>query len=95
VTQTWTGQTIDTQYGPVQVQLTTRSGQITDAQALQMPADTARSQEYSSCAAPQLRQEVLQAQSANIDTACGASYTSQGYSQSVQSAIDAWHAAGG
>ena len=45
-------------------------------------------------AAPTLRREALAAQSAKIDTVSGATYTSEGYRQSLQAAIDAAHAAG-
>ncbi|MHB8510698.1 MAG: FMN-binding protein [Actinomycetota bacterium] len=82
------GATSDTQYGPVQVRVIVSGGKITDVQALQMPSSHQRSQEISAEAGPKLRQEVLQAQSANIDTVSGATYTSEGYRQSVQSALD-------
>ena len=45
-------------------------------------------------ATPVLRQEALQAQSATIDTVSGATYTSTGYVQSLQSAIDQARSAG-
>lgn len=90
-TTTYTGQTADTPYGPVQVEIWVSGGRITDVQALQLPNDTPRSQEISSYAGPQLRQEALQAQSANIDTVSGATYTSDGYRQSLQSALDQAH----
>ncbi|MHB8342197.1 MAG: FMN-binding protein [Mycobacteriales bacterium] len=90
-TKTFTGLTEQTPYGPVQVQITTQGKQITDVEALQMPADTYHSQQLSSYAGPQLRQQVLAAQSANIQGVSGATYTSNGYRQSVQSAIDQWN----
>jgi uncharacterized protein with FMN-binding domain len=61
---------------------------IIDVKALQLPSDRARSRDISSQAAPLLRNEVLQAQSAQIDTIGGATYTSNGYAQSLQSALD-------
>jgi uncharacterized protein with FMN-binding domain len=61
---------------------------IVDVKALQLPHDRARSQEISSQAAPLLHDEVLQAQSARIDTIGGATYTSDGYARSLQSALD-------
>jgi uncharacterized protein with FMN-binding domain len=57
-------------------------------QTLQMPADQRRSQQISSYVAPQLQSEVLSAQSANVNTISGATYTSEGYLQSLQSALD-------
>jgi uncharacterized protein with FMN-binding domain len=83
-----TGQAIQIPFGTVQVQVTFQNGKITDVQALQMPSDQRHSSEISSYAAPQLRSEVLQAQSAQIDTISGATYTSMGYVQSLQSALD-------
>jgi uncharacterized protein with FMN-binding domain len=83
-----TGQAVQIPFGVVQVQVTLQGGKITDVQALQMPSDQRHSSEISSYAAPQLRSEVLQAQSAQIDTISGATYTSEGYIQSLQSALD-------
>jgi uncharacterized protein with FMN-binding domain len=85
---TLTGQAIQIPFGTVQVQVTMQGGQITDVQALQMPQDQFHSQQISSYAGPQLRSEALQAQSAQINTISGATYTSEGYIQSLQSALD-------
>jgi uncharacterized protein with FMN-binding domain len=86
-TGTFLGQPEDVGYGIVQVRLTMAKGRITDVQAVQMPSG-GRSSDIASFAAPQLRTEVLAAQSAQIDTVSGASFDSQGYAQSVQSALD-------
>jgi Uncharacterized protein conserved in bacteria len=83
-----TGSTVQTPFGAVQVQVTLQNGRITDVQALQMPGDQRRSQQISQYAVPQLRSEVLQAQGAQVDTISGATYTSEGYAQSLQSALD-------
>ncbi|MEV4603601.1 FMN-binding protein [Amycolatopsis sp. NPDC049253] len=88
---TYTGQAADTPYGPVQVAITVADGKITDARVLQVPQESGRDVRINSAAVPVLNQEVLQAQSAQIDTVSGATYTSQGYLQSLQSAIDAAH----
>ncbi|MEV6639373.1 FMN-binding protein [Amycolatopsis sp. NPDC051371] len=88
---TFTGSAADTRYGPVQVQITVAGGEITDAQAVQVPQESGRDVRINSAAVPQLNQETLQAQSAQIDTVSGATYTSEGYQQSLQSAIDAAH----
>ncbi len=77
-----------TPYGPIQVQLTYTGTRITAVTELQAPNDRGRSVEINAQAAPILEQEVLSSQSAKIDTVSGATYTSQGYAQSVQSAID-------
>ena len=87
----YTGQDILTQFGDVQVKITISGGKITDVQPLQMPFDRPRSAEISQFAGPQLHDEVLQAQSAQIDTLSGATYTSDAYAQSVQSALDQAH----
>jgi uncharacterized protein with FMN-binding domain len=75
-------------YGNVQVRVTLNGSQIVDVQALQLPNHKRRSQQISDYAAPELRTEVLRAQSAAIDTVSGASYTSDSYAQSVQGALD-------
>ena len=74
-------------YGTVQVRLTLAAGRIVDAAAIRLPQG-GRSSDISAYAAPQLRAEVLSAQSANIDAVSGASYTSSGYARSVQAALD-------
>lgn len=81
-----TGQAVQTPFGTVQVQVTIQSGVITDVQA-QLPSGGGHTGEVSAYAGPQLRSEVLAAQSAQIDTISGATYTSQGYIQSLQSAL--------
>lgn len=82
-----TGQAVQTPFGIVQVQATIQNGAITDVQAIQLPSGGGHTQEVSAYAGPQLRQEALQAQSAQIDTISGATYTSMGYIQSLQSAL--------
>jgi uncharacterized protein with FMN-binding domain len=83
-----TGQTIQIPYGPVQVKVIFQNGQIVDVQTLQVPSAQQRSAMIAQYAAPQLRSEVLQAQTAQVNTISGATYTSQGYLQSLQSALD-------
>ncbi|MFD8815543.1 FMN-binding protein [Streptomyces sp. NPDC059627] len=87
-TRTVTGDTVQTRWGPVQVKVTIKSGRITDVTAVQYPTENPRDQQINSYAIPQLRSEALAAQSASIDTVSGATYTSQGYQQSLQSALD-------
>jgi uncharacterized protein with FMN-binding domain len=87
-TRTVTGDTVQTRYGPVQLSITLTNGKITAVKTLQLPTDNPRDQEISSFAVPQLTQEALSAQSAKIDTVSGATYTSEGYAQSLQSALD-------
>ncbi|MFE5034102.1 FMN-binding protein [Streptomyces sp. NPDC056683] len=87
-TRTVTGDTVQTRWGPVQVKVTIKNGKITDVTAVQYPSDNPRDQEINQYALPQLRTEALAAQSASIDSVSGATYTSQGYQQSLQSALD-------
>lgn len=84
---TVTGSTVRTRYGDVAVQITVEGGQITDIQAVALPA-RGRSGEISNYVAPILASEALQAQSANIDIVSGATYTSVAYAESLQSALD-------
>jgi len=64
------------------------------ARAIVYPQGSRRDREINTSAIPQLNQETLDAQSANIDTVSGATYTSDGYRESLQSALDAAHQAG-
>ena len=85
----FTGDSVDTRWGPVQVEITVANGRITDAQAVVYPSEKGRDQEINSYALPVLHDEVLQAQNAQIDAVSGATVTSDGYTASLQSAIDA------
>lgn len=85
---TFSGATAQTDYGPVQVAIVVHSGTIVDVKALQLTNQGDRSVAISAAAVPILRHEALQAQSAKIDTVSGATYTSDGYRRSLQSAID-------
>jgi uncharacterized protein with FMN-binding domain len=87
-TQQVDGDVVGTRFGDVQVRLIESGGKITDVKALKLPFDRRRSNEISQYAAPILRSEALQAQSAQIDTVSGATYTSDAYDASLQSAID-------
>ena len=88
----YTGQDVFTQFGDVQVKVTISGGKITDVQPLQVPFDRPRSAEISQYAVPQLHDETLQAQSAQIDGVSGATFTSEAYAQSLQAALDQAHA---
>ena len=86
-----TGSVAQTRWGPVQVRITVSNGKITDVTAVQVPDNNHRDQEINGYAVPILQQEALDAQSAQIDTVSGATVTSDGYRESLQSAIDAAH----
>ncbi len=85
------GAAVTTRYGPVQVQITVSGSRVVSAKAIAYPTGNSRDAEISSWAVPQLNSEVVQAQSASIDTVSGASFTSEGYRESLQSALDAAH----
>jgi uncharacterized protein with FMN-binding domain len=80
------GNRVSTPYGLVSVTLIVTGGKITDVSAV-LPT-TGQSQQVSGNAGPKLRQQVLSKQNAAIDTVSGATYTSEGYRKSLQSALD-------
>ncbi|CAL9288113.1 FMN-binding protein [Streptomyces rochei] len=84
---TFTGDAVDTQYGPVQVRLTVSGGRITGAEAVRAP-EGGRSTQVTADAVPKLNQAAVTAGGADIDAVSGATYTSAGYKQSLQSALD-------
>ncbi len=86
--KTYTGDAVMTRFGNVQVQITVENGRITDSQVTQVPWNDHKDQEINSYAVPILNQEAVDAQSADIDMVSGATFTSQGYIGSLQSAID-------
>ena len=87
-TRTVTGTAANTQHGPMQVQVTLAGTKITKVTVLQRTNDGAESDQIDATAIPKLTSETFAAQSARIDTVSGASYTSSGYIQSLQSALD-------
>lgn len=84
----YVGSAIQTRYGIVQVAVTATGSHIASVSFVQLTAFDQRSQDINSQAAPILLQETISAQSAHIDTVSGATYTSDGYMQSLQSALD-------
>lgn len=87
------GTVVDNGYGPVQVQIEVSAGRIVNVTTLALPGD-GHSRRINSLAVPRLRQEVLTAQSARIDTVSGATATSEAYAQSLRAALDAAHLGG-
>lgn len=88
---TYTGDSVMTRWGAVQVEITVSDGKITAAEAVEYPQANARDRQINASALPVLAQEATQAQSADIDAVSGATVTSDGYIQSLQSAIDQAH----
>lgn len=86
---TYNGQTVSTRFGTVQVNAVISGGLITDVVAIKLTDQGRQSVNISKQAAPMIRQEVLTAQSARVSNIGGATYTTRGYLQSLQSALDA------
>lgn len=88
---TYDGSVVSTRYGNVQVQITVEDGKVTKSIVLQVPWNDRKDQEINSRAVPTLNAETVQAQSADIDMVSGATYTSKGYIESLQAALDQAH----
>jgi len=86
--RTFTGTAAQTRFGPVQVKITVKNKKITNIEVVEYPSDNPKDQQINSYALPVLNQEAISAQSAQIDSVSGATYTSDGYVSSLQSAID-------
>jgi uncharacterized protein with FMN-binding domain len=82
------GDAADTRWGPVQVQLTVSNGSITDVSVVEYPDNNGKDQQINARALPILIQETLDAQGDSIDAVSGATVTSDGYLESLQSALD-------
>jgi uncharacterized protein with FMN-binding domain len=87
-TRTITGDSVDTRFGPVQVRITVAGGKVTAATAVDYPNNNSRDAQINAYAIPALNQETVQAGNGNIDMVSGATFTSEGYLQSLQSALD-------
>ncbi len=83
-----TGDVAQTRWGPVQVQITVAGGQITDVAVVQYPTENGKDRQINARALPELIDETMSAQSADIDMVSGATVTSEGYVESLQSALD-------
>lgn len=90
-TITVNGTVAQTRWGPVQVQIKITGKKITEVRVLQRPTGNSRDEQINSSALPKLRQQALQAQTAQIDGVSGATVTSDGYRESLQAALDAAH----
>jgi uncharacterized protein with FMN-binding domain len=88
-TTTVTGSVAETQYGPVQVRITVTNRKVTSAAAVEYPSQDPRDAQINAYAIPVLQRETLGTTSADqVDMVSGATYTSEGYLQSLQSALD-------
>ena len=86
--KTVTGDAADTRYGPVQVKITVKDGKLTGVDAVEYPEQDPRDAQINAYAIPALNQEAVAAGNAQIDVISGATYTSEGYVSSLQSALD-------
>jgi uncharacterized protein with FMN-binding domain len=84
---TFLGSAAMTRYGAVQVSVTVKNGKITKVTAPVYPVESFRDQQINAQAIPLLEQEVIAAQSSNINNITGASFTSQGFYTSLVSAL--------
>lgn len=84
----FTGPQVDAFWGVVQVKAIIRGGKISDVQFMQYPSDRRTSVRINNIAMPDLTQEAVQAQSANVDIISGATLTSEAFAQSLQAALD-------
>jgi uncharacterized protein with FMN-binding domain len=87
-TSTVTGDSANTRWGPVQVEITVADGTITDVSVIDYPDNNGKDQQINARALPILVQETLDAQNGDIDMVSGATVTSDGYIESLQSALD-------
>ena len=85
---TVTGDVAQTRWGPVQVQLEVAGSTITHVAILQYPDSNGRDIEINQYALPQLIEETLDSQGGSVSMVSGATYTSEGYAESLQSALD-------
>lgn len=85
--QTFTGPVVTTRWGPVQVEATVANGQLCSVRAVAWPDGDPRSSMISQYVIPQL--DAMASQSGTqFDTISGATYTSEGYRQSLQQLLD-------
>jgi uncharacterized protein with FMN-binding domain len=87
-TTSYTGDAVNTRYGPVQVQIGLKNGKVVSSEAVVYPMNDPRDQQINSYAIPALNSEAASNSSASIDMISGATFTSEGYIASLQSALD-------
>lgn len=88
VVETYTGDVVETRFGPMQVEITVTDGALTEAVATQYPSDDQKSVQINSYAIPALESATVTAQSASLDLISGATITTNAYAESLQSALD-------
>lgn len=83
----WTGSVVQTNWGPIEIQITVAGGKINDVVALQYPTSRSRSLQISRYSLPIFEEQVISRQTANIDSVSGATQTARGFRQAVQTAM--------
>lgn len=84
---TWTSDAIQTNWGPIQVEMVVENGRITDVASVQYPQSRSRSLQISRSALPVYAEQVVSMQSARVNSMSGATQTARGFQQAVQTAI--------
>jgi uncharacterized protein with FMN-binding domain len=85
--QAVTGESVMTRWGPVQVAGPVANGKLCEAHAVVWPSGDGRSIQINDYAIPQLDAQAAQS-GTQFDGVSGATYTSEGYRQSLQSILD-------
>jgi len=84
---TYAGTTVTHRYGSVTVTVTISGGKITNVSAKAVSDGDRRSDSINSQAVPMMKTEVIAANSADVQTISGATYTTTAYISSLQSAL--------
>jgi len=83
------GPLLATPFSSIQVQATLHRGKLIDVQTLSLTGSDTHTQALNARAEPILREEALEAGSADIDVVTGATYTSESWRDSLAAAIEA------
>lgn len=84
---TYTGPAVDAYYGLMQIQAIINGGRLTSIKVLRYPNDRSTSIYINRQALPMLRDEVIRAQSANVDIISGATLSSEAFIRSLGAAM--------
>ena len=85
---TYDGDTVQTRYGPMQVEVVIKNGKIESAKTLQQPGSDRESQQINAQVIPILNNAIVQYQTLNFGNVSRATFSTNGYKESAQSALD-------
>lgn len=85
---TYDGDTVQTRYGPMQIEVVIKNGKIDSAIALQQPNGDRTSQQINAQVIPMLNNAIVQYQTLNFGNVSRATFSTNGYKESAQSALD-------